>query len=314
MKCFSIVAVIFILIIVYYMTSLWYKFGLMSEANLLGIYGGGYVIITGASSGQGRQFALGLASRGFDICIIGSKRSYNVKKEIETMNRKCTVFERDLRKPWDDEFDGLIRDFVYSHNVSGLINNVGHRVGWFPYHLMLGKLIDDTVSCGIYPMVHLTRVVLPKLLERDRSFLIFVTAQCVYPGGSITVPGLAAYEATNAFGHHYAESIIREYDYRSNLDILNVTPGAVITSNTKNSLANTTFAVTEEHFVSNILKFLGGNIPNGAVCGDWKHEISIDIFAPLFPPILEDSTRQAGISIATEYMDKYRSRSVRSYP
>ena len=309
------IAIILILsLIAFYVGSMFYKYKIMPEAPLLEMYGSGYVIITGGSSGQGKRFALELADRGFDICLIGSKRSYRVQDDIMSMGRRCVVIERDFRKPWDDEFESVVRDFVYSHRVCGLINNVGHRVGWFPYHAMPHQLINDTILCGTMPQVHLTRVILPKLLERPRSFLIFITAQCVHPGGgSLTVPGLAAYEATNAFGFHHAENIIREYEYRSNLDILNVTPGAVLTSNTQQSLSQTTFAVSDTQFVQTILRFLGGNVPNGPVCGDWRQDMSVSLFAPLFPNIVDYSTGQAGESITKEFMDKYKKGRLRSY-
>jgi hypothetical protein len=53
-----------------------YKYFLISELDLAKRYGkNSWVAITAASSGQGRDFALEFAKRGFNILMIGSKRT-----------------------------------------------------------------------------------------------------------------------------------------------------------------------------------------------------------------------------------------------
>ena len=60
-----------------------YKFCCMKEINHIERYGpNSWALITGGSSGQGRQFALKLANKGFNILLVGSKRSIHVKNEI----------------------------------------------------------------------------------------------------------------------------------------------------------------------------------------------------------------------------------------
>ena len=55
------IAIILILsMIAFYVGSMFYKYKIMPEAPLLEMYGSGYVIITGGSSGQGKRFALEL--------------------------------------------------------------------------------------------------------------------------------------------------------------------------------------------------------------------------------------------------------------
>ena len=51
------------------------------ELNLIERYGeNSWVLITGPSSGQGKQFALQLAKRGFNIILVGSERCYKIQK------------------------------------------------------------------------------------------------------------------------------------------------------------------------------------------------------------------------------------------
>ncbi len=50
-----------------------HKYFLLSELDLLDRYGGrgSWVVITGASSGQGYEMALSFAERGFNLLMIG---------------------------------------------------------------------------------------------------------------------------------------------------------------------------------------------------------------------------------------------------
>lgn len=71
---------------IYYLAKLIYKYSL-SEKNLSQRYGvGSWCIITGASRGQGRQMALKMAAREFNLILIGSLRT---KQVIHEINAKC---------------------------------------------------------------------------------------------------------------------------------------------------------------------------------------------------------------------------------
>ena len=85
-------------------------------------------------------------------------------------------------------------------------------------------------------------------IEQYKSFIINITAQCIFPTfglgqimeNNVTVPFLSVYEGANAFGFYQGNSIYKEYHYI--FDILNITPGAVVTNNTE-CLNNTMFNV-----------------------------------------------------------------------
>ena len=69
-----------------------YKHFLTIPLNLYSRYGAdSWVCITGSSSGQGRQFALKFAEKGFNILLIGSKRIKSVEKEIQESEIKGKV-------------------------------------------------------------------------------------------------------------------------------------------------------------------------------------------------------------------------------
>jgi NAD(P)-dependent dehydrogenase (short-subunit alcohol dehydrogenase family) len=290
-----------------------HKYFWIEELDLRERYGvGSWVIITGASSGQGRHFALEWAKRGFNLFLIGSLRTELVIKEVlERFPQTLVRFvAKDFGEAYKDEFwidiEQTLKDLP--GEVSVLINSVGHRVGWRPYHDMPVDKIRDCIVSGTIVQARLTHLMLPRLINRKskkRSLIVSITAQCMHPNfalgsgldNEITVPYLTVYEPTNAWGFYQMQSIIVEY--AGQLDMLNITPGAVKTVNTKEALDRTIGAVEDVVYVQNIFRLMG-NV-NGATCGHWMHAASL--VAVNFAPWLKDKIlRDTGEKLASTYM------------
>lgn len=302
----------FILLIIQLISGI-YKYFCIKELNLLERYGkNSWVIITGASSGQGYDFAIALAKRGFHILMIGSKRCLNTQAFINTHypNVKTKVIIKDFRKAFEDDFFNDIEKEVNTIGLNNaiLINNVGYRVAWKPYHKMNPKYIRDTIATGTLVQSRLTHMLIPFFIQRHnigvKSGLINITAQCIHPNflfgiscsNEISVPYLSVYEGSNAFGFYQGNSIFKEYEGR--FDILNITPGAVVTSNTQ-YLSGTLFNVESHIFVENIISLLG-NV-QGTTCGYWGHALSNYLIN--FAPFIKDKMlNDVGETIANNFM------------
>jgi hypothetical protein len=114
----------------------------------------------------------------------------------------------------------------------------------------------------------------------------------------ISVPYLSIYEAANAFGFYQGNSIYKEY--QDQFDILNITPGAVITKNTT-CLTNTLFNVSSEKFVAQIMKMIG-NV-QGQSCAYWGHALS-NYLINLMPQMKDSMLKKVGLTIADDFMAK----------
>jgi len=285
------------------------KWFFMKPKDLPKIYGeNSWVFITGASSGQGRYLALKLAQKGFNIILVGSKRCHNVADEIKKFNVKTLVLEKNFNNGFNETFFNDIQDVFNKYDVSILINNIGHRTAWKPYHEQPVHQLYDTIACGTIVQSRLTQIAINKFLEREsKSCIIFITAQCIHPtyglgileNNEITVPYLSVYEATNAFGFYHANSVMREYEDNKKIDMINITPGAVITENT-NYLQGIFFAVNVDKFTENIIKLMGNY--RGTTCAYWGHEIS-SILVGLFPWLKRGILKEVGEKIAYNYMN-----------
>ena len=297
-----------------------YKYFLISELDLPKRYGyKSWVIITGASSGQGKDFALEFAKRGFNILMIGSKRTRETEKEIKALYPKVDtmIIYKDFRKAFESNFfDDISQTIKQKHGqISILINNVGYRTAWNPYHEMPSELINDTIATGTIVQSRLTQLVIPNFLERKKtglkSALINITAQCLHPNSlfgittsnEISVPYLSVYEASNAFGFYQGNSIHKEY--KDQFDILNITPGAVITKNTE-CLNGTIFNIDSKSFVLQIIKMIG-NV-QGHTCAYWGHSLS-NFLINLAPFMKDIILKNVGTTLSTNFMNDYNKNS-----
>ncbi len=294
-----------------------HKYFLLKELDLNKRYkstkGNPWVVITGASSGQGKEFAYEFAKRDFNLLLIGSKRTESVKKDLEKEypDIKVKVIYKDFRDAHkDDFFDEIQKEFdLLNENISILINNIGYRTGWAPYHEMDPKYIRDTIAAKPIVQSRLTRMIIPIFMKRKqlkmKSCLLNISAQCLHSNyllgicssNEISVPYLSVYEASNAFCFYQSSSIYKEY--KNDFDILNITPGAVITQNTE-YLNTTLFSVSSTKFVKQIMKMIGQ--VKGNSCGYWGHALS-PFLINCFPFVKDRILHKVGENISTNFMN-----------
>jgi short-subunit dehydrogenase len=279
------------------------KHFLTQELDLPARYGkDSWVLITGCSLGQGKRFAIEFAKRGFNIILSGFKEILEVEALLKKYPVKTKSIIVDFSEAHQPEFFAQFEEAIKDIDLSILVNNVGYRVGWNKYHEMPPKLINDSIIVGTIVQARMTQLALKKFVNRDKSAIIDITALCVgtsvIPGNTsyLSIPYLSVYEAANVFGFFHSNSIQKEY--KNSIDILNITPGAVITESTE-FLADKPFAIKSKPFVKNILKLLGNY--SGPTCAYWGHEIAYCMIGFNFQ-FYEDIVRQVGETIAKQCM------------
>jgi len=282
--------IILFISIVLYTYNFLLKYFFTEEIDLTAKYGvNTWVLVTGCSSGQGKRFAIEFAKRGFNIILTGHKGIEKVETYIKSKHSVKTLsIVTDFSDAYKEDYFKKFEECLESlpNRLSILVNNVGYRTGWNPYHEMPEKLIQDTITVGTLVQARMTHIALKHFNKHNqKSAIINITSQCIMPSiwpannGYITVPYLSTYEAANAFGFFHSNSIQKEYGDK--VDILNITPGAVITENTQ-FLRGSPFSIECKPFVRNIFKLLGNY--TGPTCAYWGHEIS-----GIFYNILSDS-------------------------
>ena len=289
------------------------KYFFTKEIQLNKRYGNNsWVLITGCSAGQGKRFAIEFAKRNFNIILIGRKGIKNVEKIIKNKyNVKTITYIANFNNAYKLDFFNGIENIL--NNLDGelsfLVNNIGHRMAWNPYHKMPIKKIRDTIICGTMVQSRMTQIAINHFLTKKsnhKSCIINITAQCqnlsFFFGTPtwISVPYMSVYEGSNAFGFYHSNSI--EMEYKDMIDVLNITPGPVITGNTK-YLNSIPFSIYCKSYVENIFTLIG--YYTGPQHAYWKHELSGFISnIPLIDIYKKFAMFNIGNLLANNFMNK----------
>jgi short-subunit dehydrogenase len=156
------------------------------------------VLVTGASSGLGRQTAIALAAAGAQVIVHG--RDETRLTELARLVGGVPIIG-DLAGSAGVE--ALAEAALgATGRVDVLINNAG--VGWAgPFEDMPGEAVRALVAVNLAAPVALTRLLLPQMTSRGSGHLVFVSSIA----GRLGVAGEALYAATKAGLDVFAESL-----------------------------------------------------------------------------------------------------------
>lgn len=202
------------------------------------------ILITGASKGLGKEFALYAASLGHDLVLVARDKQLMIelKQTIEKeYHVKVNIFVYDLSV----KSSALKLYEIIKHNnleIDCLINNAGFGLqGEFASTKLQTNV--DMIELNIVNLVELTHLFLNDFLRENKGKIMNVSSiASLCPG-----PLEATYFATKAFVSSFSYAIWEEIKH-SNVTITTLLPGALKTNFEKNAnLTNTKlFAKTKE--------------------------------------------------------------------
>src|SRR5256712_5987959 len=184
------------------------------------------VLITGASSGIGREFARQLANRARTIVLLArrSERLADLRDELLNRNPNLDVHVRvvDLADKAEVELliDSLARDKI---DVDLLINNAGlGDLG--PFATSDPMRNEQMALVNIVALTSLTRHLLPQMIANRRGGILNVSSSA----GFLPIPGDAVYAATKAYVTSFSEALRAELR-GTGVSVCAVCPGPVHT-------------------------------------------------------------------------------------
>lgn len=196
-------------------------------------------LVTGASSGIGRDMARYLNSLGYDLIITSrdSEKLEELKKELNTKNDKIVnVIVKDLAKT--EECISLYNEIKEKYEfVDIVINNAGFGLCGEFCDTSLEKelaMIDTNIKA-----VHiLTKMFLKDMVEKNKGRILNVSSIAGFMPG----PLMATYYSTKNYVLRLSQSIKEELNKsKSNVKISVLCPGPVNTN--FNNVANVKFAL-----------------------------------------------------------------------
>jgi uncharacterized protein len=188
---------------------------------------GSRVLLTGASSGIGRELAKELAARGAVLALAARRRPLleSVAEEIRAAGGPSpALFDVDLsRRGAAGELAAASREALVEIDV--LVNNAGGGVGGRIATVGDRDEAREAFEINYWSPLALTRALAPAMLERGSGAIVNVTSM----GQVSTWPGFGAYAATKAAFSVATETLAMEL-HGTGVHVMEVLPGPVDTA------------------------------------------------------------------------------------
>jgi len=178
-------------------------------------------LITGASSGIGRDMARILSEQGWDLILVARRKDKleKLKKQLKTDVKIITM---DVSSTFNCT---KLYNRVKDEDIDLLINNAGFgKFGEFN-NIKLDEELD-MIDVNIKAVHILTKLFLNDFVEKDKGYILNVASSAAFQSG----PLMATYYSTKAYVLHLSEAIYEELrKNKSNVSISVLCPGPVRT-------------------------------------------------------------------------------------
>lgn len=197
---------------------------------------GKWAIVTGTTSGIGREFADYLAKVGCNVLIISRTESKLIeqKQELEQKYPKVKIayLAYDFsdsgpnKKKFYADLDAQCKKMHADGGIGLLMNNVG-TANDIPKTLdeFTDDDIEGMINCNIYSTINMTRAVKPYMVERKNGAVVSISSG----SGNLPAPYLVVYSATKAFITQFSRSMHVEM-WDTGVDFYVVTPFYVVSN------------------------------------------------------------------------------------
>ena len=191
-------------------------------------------LITGASSGIGRDMARYLAQKGWNLILVARRedRIRELQKELKNVDVRCIT--HDVGRAEDCY---RLYDLTKNDGVDMLVNNAGFGLAGEYVRADLDTELN-MIDVNIKAVHILTKLFLRDFVARDRGFILNVASSAGFMAG----PLLSTYYATKNYVLRLTEAIYEELRRKgSRVRISALCPGPVNTE--FNKVAKVKFAV-----------------------------------------------------------------------
>ena len=188
-------------------------------------------LITGASSGIGKEIARQLSDMGIDVILV-ARRMTRLQELKEELDGNVQIISMDLK---DENSCRLLYERLKAEEIDILVNNAGFGAyGSFDEVDLDTDL--DMINVNIKAVHILTKLFLKDFIARDYGYILNVASLAGYLPG----PLMSTYYASKAYVLRLSEAIYGELKHKhSNVHISVLCPGPVRTE--FNRVANVRF-------------------------------------------------------------------------
>ncbi|BBH52986.1 SDR family NAD(P)-dependent oxidoreductase [Fluviispira sanaruensis] len=179
----------------------------MKNLNINSVGNAGNVLITGASSGIGLEFAHIFAKEKYNLLLIArseDKLQHLANELSEKYKINCKIIACDLAKIGAAQ-EIYKRTKTLGIKVDILVNNAGFGAHGFFKNIDL-KTETEMIQVNITSLTELTKLFLTPMLEKGSGKILNVASTAAYQPG----PLMAVYYATKAYVLSFSEALANE--------------------------------------------------------------------------------------------------------
>ncbi len=184
-----------------------------------------YTLITGASCGLGREFAVECARRGMNLILIslpheelldlGEQLSADYSVRVVCREADLTDLHR---------LEELISEIMKQYSVDVLINNAGVGGTMF-FEQATVEYLDRMIQLNIRATTLITRLLIPMLVSQPNAYILNVSSLATFS----PVPFKTIYPASKAFIFHFTRGLHAELK-DTGVHACVLTPGPILTN------------------------------------------------------------------------------------
>ena len=164
------------------------------------------VLITGASSGIGKQTAIEFAKLGSNIILVARRKNKleQVENELKQFNVNTLVCTCDVSKK--DQVEKMSKIVLEKFNsIDILVNNAGFAIYGSVFDLSIND-IESQMETNYFGMIYCTKNFLPLMLEKKSGHIVNVASVAA----SFGLPGIASYCASKFAMLGFSEGLKHE--------------------------------------------------------------------------------------------------------
>lgn len=170
---------------------------------------GTWAVVTGASEGIGKEYAIQLAQKGFNLVLISRTASKlsTLASEIEHKyagsSIQIKILPMDFSQNKDEDYARL-KALIDGLDVGILVNNVGlsHAIP-VPFLQTPKDEMQDIITINCMGTLRVTQIVAPGMVQRKRGLILTMGSF----GGLLPTPLLATYSGSKAFLQQWSTAL-----------------------------------------------------------------------------------------------------------
>ena len=184
-----------------------------------------YTLITGASTGLGKELAIESARRGRNLILVALP-GRNLPKLCEELVRSFGIRAESRECDLTDErrLNELINELLSNFSIDRLINNAGIG-GSKRFEESSPDYLDRIIQLNIRATIMLCRMLLPELKAYKKALILNVSSVAAF--GSL--PYKTIYPASKSFIYSFSRSMSRELR-EIGIHVAVLTPGPIMTN------------------------------------------------------------------------------------